>query len=734
MKKIYAIVFLLSVFVISESFATNLPEFFGNYIKLQDETFLELNKNNNLGSTGWYVKPQKTKSNNLNSLDELFGKALKANSSTKIFLSRLSNIQITSNDLKGFIVYGEHDVNDIKIVKLSNRVIPTNAVLASYEGPKPIDKKNMWLINRFYDFQIKPLADKMYYLKTREPLIGGHYAVKIGANITDFKVLNVLSKSDLTKYSKVFPGAWEGNYICGQKVTGLTLNILTVSSDISAIYNFYPLQQNSKAKSGSYFLTGQFSKDGFFDLQPKVWINHPKGYEMVGLSGKINDNLTELEGSIDSSGCSIFQLHKSESQQTLPYSERLAAILYIVNFINDDSVKAEALGMIASELLKGGEIEKGEKILSNALTIAKSVPNNSYVFYSIAENLARAGEIEKALKLANSIKHVNTKYRARASVIIALVKADQIEKALEIVNSLEIRSNWKSYVLANIAEALAKDNKIEKALKIANFIDPKSNWDSYLYRIIVVELLKGGEIEKAMEIANSIEDGRYKSYALGTIAIELAKAGEIEKGEKILSNALKIAYSIEDRERQAITLGSIAVDLLKGGKKERIEKGEKILSSSFKIANSATKKTQYFYPQIISTLIKAGEIEKLMKIANSTEITNWYFSVPSLIAVELAKAGEIEKAMEIANSIEDGENDVHMYGTIAVGLLKGNEIEKGEKILSNVFKIANSNEDDRRKSNALYGITAQLAKIDNKSKDEDAKIAKLILTTFIHSL
>lgn len=314
MKKICIFVFLLTIFTTNSTFAESLPEFFGSYLKKQDNSLVEISQNSSIGATGWFVKQPRSK--DLNSMNKPLalvgdlGEALKAQSNRKFFLYNLSMTQIKNNELKGFIVYGEYDVNNIKIVKLSNQVIPSNAILASYSGPEPVDRNIMWFPDMSYDFKIKPLADKMYYLKTNESLTFGHYALVMGDKIADFEVLNIVSEKAIKKYSKGFSGVWVGNYICSQGSTGLTMNITSDSYSIKAIFEFYPLQQNSKAKSGSYSLTGQYSEDGSFVLQPKDWINRPEGYGMVGLSGKINDSFTELNGLIAHESCSNFQLRK----------------------------------------------------------------------------------------------------------------------------------------------------------------------------------------------------------------------------------------------------------------------------------------------------------------------------------------------------------------------------------------------------------------------------------------
>jgi hypothetical protein len=112
------------------------------------------------------------------------------------------------------------------------------------------------------------------------------------------------------KYAKVFSGKWKGSYICGQGSSGLTLEITPASTSLGAVFNFYPIPQNTKAKSGSFSLIGQFTMDGSFKLKPNRWIERPAGYRMVGMAGNINIEKKVLVGSITERGCSNFQLQK----------------------------------------------------------------------------------------------------------------------------------------------------------------------------------------------------------------------------------------------------------------------------------------------------------------------------------------------------------------------------------------------------------------------------------------
>ncbi len=131
------------------------------------------------------------------------------------------------------------------------------------------------------------------------------------SKISNVRAEEEARKERLTRLSDGFSGKWVGTYNCGRGtkgITGLTLSISTNSTAMRATFNFYPSQQNSKAKSGSFYLSGRFSEDGSFILQPEAWINRPKGYRMIGMSGKVNNEFNKLESN-NHSRCS-FQLVK----------------------------------------------------------------------------------------------------------------------------------------------------------------------------------------------------------------------------------------------------------------------------------------------------------------------------------------------------------------------------------------------------------------------------------------
>jgi len=118
------------------------------------------------------------------------------------------------------------------------------------------------------------------------------------------------SSSKLQKISDELSGKWVGEYTCRQGASGLTLILSTSSAHINGTFNFFPLQRNNKAKSGSYSLTGRVFEDGRFILKPKSWIKRPQGYTMVGMSGVINSSFDTVKGTITHTSCFKFELKR----------------------------------------------------------------------------------------------------------------------------------------------------------------------------------------------------------------------------------------------------------------------------------------------------------------------------------------------------------------------------------------------------------------------------------------
>jgi len=205
-----------------------------------------------------------------------------------------------------------------KLTKVADILQQDRANFYKYGIRDSEDTPDNYFFKKENRFKIRRMLKNGYISgDTAYQIINGTPLVKVEIH-KKYDYINVyLESSDknseartVNYYAKAFSGRWIGTYICGQGITGLTLNIATTSSKMKALFNFYPIPQNHNSKSGSYTLTGQFFTDGSFRLKPNRWINRPSGYIMVGMEGKINLERNELVGVITYGNCSNFRLQK----------------------------------------------------------------------------------------------------------------------------------------------------------------------------------------------------------------------------------------------------------------------------------------------------------------------------------------------------------------------------------------------------------------------------------------
>ena len=90
---------------------------------------------------------------------------------------------------------------------------------------------------------------------------------------------------------------------------------------VRATFNFYGTPGNPNLPSGSYHMQGSFDeKTRSLNLGGISWIQRPTGYDMVPLSGIIEQTHTLFKGRIDSPGCNMFNLRRTKTLSSSPIS------------------------------------------------------------------------------------------------------------------------------------------------------------------------------------------------------------------------------------------------------------------------------------------------------------------------------------------------------------------------------------------------------------------------------
>jgi len=88
---------------------------------------------------------------------------------------------------------------------------------------------------------------------------------------------------------------------------------------VKANFNFYGTGSNQSIPSGKYVMQGSYdTKTGKLQLGGIAWLNRPPQYDMVPLSGKINENQDTFTGRVESIGCKTFTLSRKSKSSGSP--------------------------------------------------------------------------------------------------------------------------------------------------------------------------------------------------------------------------------------------------------------------------------------------------------------------------------------------------------------------------------------------------------------------------------
>ena len=86
------------------------------------------------------------------------------------------------------------------------------------------------------------------------------------------------------------------------------------SYTVEAIFYFHPTNSNPSIPSGTYNMKGSFDeKTRKLSLGGVSWVNRPKNYDMVPLSGNIEKGDSLFVGRVEFPGCKMFTLKKVQA-------------------------------------------------------------------------------------------------------------------------------------------------------------------------------------------------------------------------------------------------------------------------------------------------------------------------------------------------------------------------------------------------------------------------------------
>jgi tetratricopeptide (TPR) repeat protein len=203
------------------------------------------------------------------------------------------------------------------------------------------------------------------------------------------------------------------------------------------------------------------------------------------------------------------------------------------------------------------------KQFSQALEVVNGIKNSEstkdHTLAMIVEKIADEAQLQRALKLINTIK--TTEYKARCIIYIAskYLKDGQNDKALQLlVQALEITK--EPLDIANIAIKLADINKLTQALNVAE----ETN-DSRALGYIALKYANIAQYNQAIKIVMMIKDSEKKANLLVNIASIYVEDRQYEKAHEILAQAFEVSNEdLIDSSEDGI-LQEIAINLATAG-------------------------------------------------------------------------------------------------------------------------------------------------------------------------
>jgi tetratricopeptide (TPR) repeat protein len=202
---------------------------------------------------------------------------------------------------------------------------------------------------------------------------------------------------------------------------------------------------------------------------------------------------------------------------------------------------------------------------TQALQVANTIQEDSVKAVAlevIATALAKAGDTKQAVQLANTIQGNFYKTDASVDIATALAKAGDttqaqavFTQALQLANTIQ-GDFHKAVALGNIATALARAGDTTQALQVANTIS-KDFGKARALVDIATALAEAGDTTQALQVANTIQEDSDKVWALRDIATALAEAGDTTQAQAVFTQALQVANSLSKDSVKAWALGNV---------------------------------------------------------------------------------------------------------------------------------------------------------------------------------
>ncbi|MFI6959895.1 hypothetical protein ACIBJI_41335 [Nocardia sp. NPDC050408] len=293
-----------------------------------------------------------------------------------------------------------------------------------------------------------------------------------------------------------------------------------------------------------------------------------------------------------------------------------------------------ALASVAEVLARAGDIDRAGALIVRAEALARSLtqPSHQDRYYQRARALelsaqaaaealgfdraeagAKAGDLDRAETLADSLADSEQQARVLVSMAEAVARADDVDRAGALIVRAEaiahpIRTTWSIYngsdqarpvrILALVADAAATVDHIDRA---------------------------GNLIGHAEAIAHSITDADEQASALVSVADAMATVSDVDRAAALIVRAEAIANSIDNPYTQARVLVSVAEAAAKIGDLNRAE----TIAHSIDFLTTPNEHVQ----ALLAVTAPQDLRRRAHAVAQALRIADWHLPIRQLIAI-----------------------------------------------------------------------------------------------------
>jgi tetratricopeptide (TPR) repeat protein len=350
--------------------------------------------------------------------------------------------------------------------------------------------------------------------------------------------------------------------------------------------------------------------------------------------------------------------------------------------------------------------------------LARAIPDppsswSATALTNVAIALVQAGQPDHAVRIAEELQRagdIGSPGRwGLMTLAEALARAGQLEDAERVAAAID--DSWtRTWALVRIAEALAGAGQFEDAQRVAAqaeraAADIDKPWDRAQARVKIAEALaRVGQLEDAERVAAGIEYPKFRVEAQVKISDVLARAGHLEGAKRLAGEAELAAADIDDPLDRVSVLTGLAVALAAAG---QLEDALRLRVAAY--IDDPFGRQEEPLERIAEALAGADRFEDALRVAADIDDRSWRARALARISEALAGAGQLEDALRVAVDIDDRSWRAEALTRIAEALAGAGHLEGAQRVAGEAERTAADIDNLRSRTVALTGLAGALA-------------------------